>query len=45
MKEAKAAAEAGDFAKAQKLVAKAKFQAEMGYAQAMEQKDAGPKLN
>lgn len=42
MKQAKAAAEAGDFAKAQKLVAKAKFQAEMGYQQAMAEQNAGP---
>lgn len=42
MKSAKAAAEAGDFAKAQKLIDSALFQAEMGYKQAMAQKDAGP---
>ncbi len=42
MKQAKAAAEAGDFAKAEKLIEAAKFQAEMGYQQAMAQKNAGP---
>ncbi len=42
MKEAKAAAKEGNFDKASKLLAKAKFQSEAGYKQAMEQKGAGP---
>jgi hypothetical protein len=42
MKQAKAAAEAGDFAKAQKLIDGAMFQAEMGYTQAMAEQNAGP---
>jgi uncharacterized protein YceK len=42
MKSAKAAAETGDFTKAQKLIDTAMFQAEMGYEQAMNQRDAGP---
>jgi outer membrane lipoprotein-sorting protein len=42
MKQAKAAAEAGDFEKAQKLIDSATFQAEMGYQQAMAQQNAGP---
>jgi len=44
LKNAKAAASKGDFKKAIKLANEAKFQADMGYAQAMEQKDAGPWL-
>lgn len=39
------AAEAGDYNKALELLETAKFQSEMGYTQAMEQKNAGPKLN
>jgi len=39
---AKMAAEAGDYGKAIKLLKVAKFQGEMGYQQAMAQKDAGP---
>lgn len=42
MKQAKAAAEKGDFAAANKLLDKAKFQAEVGYQQAMAEKTAGP---
>ena len=42
MKSAKAAAEAGDFTKAQKLLDTAMSEAEMGYDQAIAQKDAGP---
>lgn len=44
IKGAKEAATAGDFEKAIKLANKAKFEGEMGYAQAMEQKDAKPWL-
>ena len=44
MKEAKAAAKEGNFDKASKLLAKAKFQSEAGYKQAMEQKGAGPQF-
>lgn len=39
----KAAAE-GNYVKAMKLLNKAKHQAEMGYQQAMEQKNAGPRF-
>lgn len=39
---AEKAAKAGDYAKAMKLLKIAKFQAEKGYEQAMEQKNAGP---
>ncbi len=42
MKKAATAAKAGDFAKAMSLLKEAKFRAEMGYQQAMEQKNAGP---
>jgi outer membrane murein-binding lipoprotein Lpp len=42
MKSAKAAAEAGDFTKAQKMLDEAMTEAEMAYDQAMAQKDAGP---
>lgn len=38
------AAEAGDYAKALKLLEIAKFQAEAGYKQAMAQKNAGPRF-
>ena len=41
---AEKAAKAGDYAKAMKLLNTAKFQAEMGYKQAMEQKGAGPRF-
>lgn len=44
VKKAKAAASKGDFKKAIKLANKAKFQGEMGYTQAMDQKNAGPWL-
>jgi len=44
LKKAKAAASKGDFKKAIELANKAKFQADTGYTQAMEQKDAGPWL-
>ena len=44
IKGAKEAAAKGDFEKAIKLANKAKFEGEMGYAQAMEQKDAKPWL-
>jgi hypothetical protein len=44
IKGAKEAATAGDFEKAIKLANKAKFEGEMGYAQAMGQKDAKPWL-
>jgi len=44
LKKAKAAASKGDFKKAIELADIAKFQGEMGYAQAMEQKNAGPWL-
>ncbi len=44
VKNAKAAASKGDYETAVKLANKAKFQAEMGYQQAMDQKDAGPWL-
>ena len=40
MKKADKAADVGDYAKATKLVNKAREQAELGYAQAMSQKDA-----
>lgn len=41
---AEKAAKAGDYAKATKLLNTAKFQAEMGYQQAIEQKAAGPRF-
>jgi len=41
---AEKAAKAGDYAKAMKLLKIAKFQAEKGYEQAMEQKNAGPRF-
>ncbi|MBL1274504.1 MAG: hypothetical protein COB30_000290 [Ectothiorhodospiraceae bacterium] len=44
IKKAKAAASKSDFKKAIKLANKANEQGEMGYAQAMGQKDAGPWL-
>ncbi len=44
LKKAKAAASKGDFKKALKLAKESKFQAKMSYAQAMEQKNAGPWL-
>lgn len=44
IKNAKAAASKGDFKLAIKLAREAKFQAEMGYKQAMSQKNAGPWL-
>ena len=39
-----AAAEAGDYAKAMKLLEIVQFQAEAGYQQAMEQRSAGPRF-
>ena len=39
---AKLYAEMGDYKKAEKLIKKAVFQADMGYKQAMAQKNAGP---
>mgnify|MGYP001549238149 CR=1 FL=1 len=42
---AEKAAASGDYTKAIELLEMAKFQADMGYAQAMEQQNAGPKLN
>jgi len=44
LKKAKAAASKGDFKTAIKLANKAKFQGDMGYKQAMDQKNAGPWL-
>jgi hypothetical protein len=44
LKKAKAAASKGDYDKAVKLAEFAKFQGEMGYQQAMEQKNAKPWL-
>lgn len=44
VKKAKEAAGKGEFEKAIKLANKAKFEGDMGYAQAMEQKNAGPWL-
>jgi hypothetical protein len=44
VKKAKAAASKGDYKKAIKLADMAKFQGEMGYKQAMEQKNASPWL-
>lgn len=44
VKKAKAAASKGDYKTAIKLAKKAKFQGEMGYKQAMDQKNAGPWL-
>lgn len=44
LKKAKAAAHKADFKTAIKLANMAKFQGEMGYEQAIEQKDAGPWL-
>ena len=44
VKKAKAAASKGEFDKAIKLANKAKFEGEMGYKQAMEEKNAGPWL-
>ncbi len=44
LKKAKAAASKGDFKKAIELANLAKFQGDMGYKQAMEQKNAGPWL-
>ena len=41
---AQQAAAAGDYEKALKLLEIAKFQAEAGYKQAMEQKNAGPRF-
>ena len=41
LKEAEEAAAAGDMDKAMKLVSKAKFQAEMGYDQAMAERNVG----
>ncbi len=43
IKKAKAAAAKGDFDKANKLLEEARFQARMGYQQAMEQRNAGPR--
>jgi len=44
LKKAKAAASKSDFKKAVELANEAKFQADMSYTQAMEQKEAGPWL-
>ena len=44
LKKAKAAAAKGDNDKAMSLAKKAKFEGEMGYQQAVEQKNAGPWL-
>jgi hypothetical protein len=44
LKKAKAAASKNDFKTAIKLANKAKFEGEMGYAQAMDEKNAGPWL-
>jgi hypothetical protein len=44
IKKSKAAASKGDFKQAIELAREAKFQAEMGYKQAMSQKNAGPWL-
>jgi len=44
IKGAKAALSKGDIKKAMQLANKAKFEAEMGYTQAMEQQKAGPWL-
>lgn len=44
VKKAKAAASKGEYEKAIKLANKAKFEGEMGYTQAMEQKNAAPWL-
>jgi len=44
VKKAKAAAGKGDYKKAIKLANKAKFEGEMGYKQAMDEKNAGPWL-
>lgn len=44
LKHAKAAAEKGDNAEALKMAKKAKFEGEMGYQQAIEQKNAKPWL-
>ena len=44
VKKAKAAASKGEFDKAVKLANEAKFQGEMGYKQAMDEKNAGPWL-
>jgi len=44
IKGAKAALSKGDIKKAMQLASKAKFEAEMGYTQAMEQQKAGPWL-
>jgi len=44
VKKAKAAASKGEFEKAIKLANKAKFEGEMGYKQAMDEKNAGPWL-
>ncbi|NOX75414.1 MAG: SoxXA-binding protein [Gammaproteobacteria bacterium] len=44
VKKAKSAASKGDYKTAITLANKAKFQGEMGYQQAMEQKNAGPWL-
>ena len=44
LKQAKAALSKGDVETAEKLAKKAKFEGEMGYQQAQEQKNAGPWL-
>ncbi len=44
LQQAEAAAQKGDFETAVKLAETARFQAEMGYKQALEQKDAGPRF-
>ncbi len=44
LKQAKAALSKGDLETAKKMAEKAKFEGEMGYQQAVEQKNAGPWL-
>jgi len=44
LKQAKAALSKGDMETAKKMAEKAKFEGEMGYQQAVEQKNAGPWL-
>ncbi len=44
LKRAEEAAKKGDFETAVKLAEKARFQGKMGYKQALEQKDAGPRF-
>jgi uncharacterized protein YabN with tetrapyrrole methylase and pyrophosphatase domain len=44
LKQAEEAAKKGDYETAIKLAEKARFQGEMGYKQALDQKDAGPRF-